>query len=448
MLHRFQLLTLSLLAILILSACATEEADTAQIEATSTPRPTAPAVARPTYIVQRGDVQETLEFSGRWQPRDQLPLAFETSGTIRQVNVRRGDTVSAGDLLADYQIGDLENQLASLRLDLEAAQSQLESGAEGELNSVVNAEIALANARLRLAETRASSPWTQVASARQQLDDARRDLDEAQRAYDEARSHPDRDPSVATSAYQALQDAESRVRSAEISYWSAAQSFNNFEFNIASQENAVLEAELRLEQARSGAGNPDAQQSVRSTQLRIDQLLEEIDAASLYAPIDGEVLEVTIQPGDTVEAFNTVIVIGRPQPREIIASLPFGDAQRLSVNLIGVCQIINEPDSAVQCAVRQVPLTARDADQTTRIAADFATEVPANTLIEVAMPLQIRRDVLWLPPVAIRRFQNRTFVVLETPDGPAVADVQIGLETPERVEIISGVEEGDIVQGP
>src|SRR5215207_3618466 len=67
---------------LFLSACS--GVPTAQISATSTPIPTAPAVARPTYVVQRGDVQEIFEFTGRWQPRDQMQLSFEVNGTVRR----------------------------------------------------------------------------------------------------------------------------------------------------------------------------------------------------------------------------------------------------------------------------------------------------------------------------------------------------------------------------
>ena len=44
-------------------------------------------------------------------------------------------------------------------------------------------------------------------------------------------------------------------------------------------------------------------------------------------------------------------------------------------------------------------------------------------------------------------FQNRTFVVLQSPDGPRSVDVQIGLQTDDRVEIVSGVNEGDVVIG-
>jgi hypothetical protein len=64
------------------------------------------------------------------------------------------------------------------------------------------------------------------------------------------------------------------------------------------------------------------------------------------------------------------------------------------------------------------------------------------------MPLQVRKNVLWLPPAAVRTFQNRTFVVIQTPGGQRVADVEVGLRTPDRVEIISGVNDGDVVIGP
>ena len=47
-------------------------------------------------VVQRGDVENLLNVSGRWEPRDQEQLAFQVGGAVRRVNVRRGDSVTAG----------------------------------------------------------------------------------------------------------------------------------------------------------------------------------------------------------------------------------------------------------------------------------------------------------------------------------------------------------------
>ena len=77
--------------------------------ATSTAAPTSPAAARPTYTVQRGTVEEVMVFSGRWLPRDQFQLSFPVQGSVRRVEVARDQTVTAGQLLADLQIDDLEN---------------------------------------------------------------------------------------------------------------------------------------------------------------------------------------------------------------------------------------------------------------------------------------------------------------------------------------------------
>ncbi|MEZ4671078.1 MAG: HlyD family efflux transporter periplasmic adaptor subunit [Anaerolineae bacterium] len=441
-----------IVALFLLAACSGTplpgaEEQAAQVEPTVTPIPTAPAVARPLYVVQRGDVEELLEFTGRWQPRDQLQLAFQIAGTVRRVEVRRGDTVTAGQLLADFQITDLENQLASAQLELQTAQANLNSGSEGTVQSAADAEIALANARLRLDSTKNSSPWTQVASARIQLDSAQLGVDNAQRAYDDARSHPENPASAVDSAYQQLQSAQNQLRSAQTSYDSAAQNFNNYDYNIAEAENAVIQAELNLEKARSGASDPQGAQAVQSAQLRIDQINNSIAQSSLYAPIDGVVLEVTIKPGDQAQAFDTVITIALPEPKEVIASLAFNDAQRMSVGLVGICQEANKPETAVQCAVRQIPASSRDADQTTRIAAALEG-LESGQLVDVDMPIQVSQNVLWLPPAAVRTFQNRVFVVLDTPDGPRAVDVEIGLQTDDRVEIKSGVNEGDVVQGP
>lgn len=446
-----------LLCLFMIASCTSEPPPPVQTQAqpqdaTSTPIPTAPAVARPVYTVQRGTVEDVFVFSGRWLSRDQSVLSFEIAGTARRVEVRRNDTVTAGQLLADLQITDLENQLASAQLELETALANLASGSEGSVLSVADAEIALANANLRLQSAKANSPWTDTQSAAQGLDTAERDLENAQRNYDDAISRADQPASVVNSAYEQLQSARDRVLSAQNSYYAAAQRFNNYQYTIAEAENALIQAQMNLDNARSGQGvDPSRQQAVQSAQLRIQQITEEIQRSSLYSPIDGEVLEVNIQPGSQVQAFAAVITVGRPNPKEIIASLAFNDAQRLSVGQVGTCEVFNQPDTAVQCVVRQVPLSTRDADQTTRVAASLELltgELPTGQTIEVRMPLETRENVLWLPPAAIRTFQNRKFVVLQTPDGPRTVDVQIGLQTNDRVEILSGVEEGDVVEAP
>jgi multidrug efflux pump subunit AcrA (membrane-fusion protein) len=446
-------LILLILLALIGSACSlagkSSEDNTARAQSnpTSTPVPTAEVAAKPTYIVQRGNVEDIFTFTGRWQPRDQMTLSFPINGTVGQVNVQRGDAVSQGDLLADYDISDLENQLASARIQLETALSNVDTSTTGGIESVENAQISLANARLSLESTKNNSPWTSVASARLQLDSANQSLTNAERNYRDALSHPENPASTVDNAYQQLLSAQNQVKSAQNSYFSAAQNYNNYQYQVEQAENQVTQAEINLQRAVDAAAAGVSDKNVQSAQLNIDQIEQKIANSSLYAPINGVILDVLIKPGDSVQAYSTVISIGLPEPKEVIASLAISDANRLSVGMIGVCQVMNQPDTAVECVVRRIPLSSRDADQTTRVAASLEN-VADNQLIQVQMPLEVRENVLWLPPSVIRTFQNRTFVVLQTPDGPRAVDVQLGLQTDERVEITSGVSEGDVVIAP
>ncbi len=442
-----------MMMIVLLAACSSDSPNPddntarAQTAPTSTPIPTAEVAARPTYTVQRGNVEDVFSFTGRWQPRDQMTLSFPVSGTIRQVNVQRGDAVSTGDLLADYDTSDLDNQLDSAQIQLDTALSGVDTSATGDIESVENAQISLANARISLENTKAGSPWTSVASARNSIDSAQQSLDNAQRNYRDALSHPENPASTVDSAYQQVLNAQNQLENAQYSYFSAAQNFNNYSYQVKQAENQVVQAELNLQRAINAAAGGVSDENVRSAQLNIDQIKQKIADSSLYAPIDGVILEVTIAPGDAVQAYNAVIVIGLPEPKEVIASLAITDANRLSVGMTGVCQVVNRPETAVGCIVRSIPLSSKDADQTTRVAASL-TNIADNQLIDVEMPLEIAENVLWLPPSVIRTFQNRTFVVLDTPDGPRTVDVELGLQTDDRVEIVSGVNEGDVVIAP
>jgi HlyD family secretion protein len=429
------------------ASCSGEVEAQQQEAPTETPVPTVQAAARPTYLVQRSDVQENLAFSGRWLPSDQIQLAFQIAGAVRRVNVKRGDTVTTGQLLADFQITQLEDQLAAARLQLQVAQSSLTTGQAGSTSSVADAEIALANAILQREATKNGNPWPDIQVARADLDAAQRGVISAQRAYDDTISHPNNPPSTIEAAYDALVAAKERVTSAQALYNKAAVFYAQYQPSIDTAENQVIAAQLALDRAKAGGADPQKVQAVTATQLTVDQLLESIKQSSLYAPIDGEVLDVIIKPGDQVRAFDVVITIGIPEPKEAVATLALTDAQRLSVGLIGVCQEINKPESAVQCIVRRIPLDPREADQTTRVAASL-DGILTGQLIEITMPLQVRKNVLWLPPAAVRTFQNRTYVVIQTQDGQHVSDVEIGLRTPDRVEIKSGVTEGDVVVGP
>ena len=120
---------------------------------------TASGPAGTTYVVQRGSVARTLEFDGRVAPVEEVPLYFKTGGYVKQVLVRPGDQVRAGDVLAELETelgtGGLQNQAASAELNLAIAQARLAQAEEANAHAIAQAEMALALAQEQLALTEA-----------------------------------------------------------------------------------------------------------------------------------------------------------------------------------------------------------------------------------------------------------------------------------------------------
>jgi macrolide-specific efflux system membrane fusion protein len=110
---------------LITSAC--NGAGTKKEAPTPTPLPTSAAAAKQTFTVQRGDINAQMDFSARVIPAVQETLFFRTSGRVRKVYVRGGDTVTKGQVLADLtQMDQMESQKRSQDLTLRRAQINLE----------------------------------------------------------------------------------------------------------------------------------------------------------------------------------------------------------------------------------------------------------------------------------------------------------------------------------
>jgi hypothetical protein len=71
-----------------------------------------------------------------------------------------------------------------------------------------------------------------------------------------------------------------------------------------------------------------------------------------------------------------------------------------------------------------------------------------GTLAQVSVVLEEREDVLWVPPGAIRNFQGRTFVILQNGARQHRVDIETGIESMNQVEILNGLEQGQIIAAP
>jgi multidrug efflux pump subunit AcrA (membrane-fusion protein) len=357
---------------------------------TPTPIPTAVVPVKPTYTVQRGELVSQLEFSGRVSPEVEEDLFFRADGRVRSVLAKRNDMVTKGQILAELEIDALERELEAARLELERAQVRLQQAEDEHEYQVSVAQTNLEMAQLRL---------------------------------------------------QGMQSGAAPDLTA-----------------IAIQEKEVELAALEVERLAVGI-DPLLASDVTRAELAVEKLLAEIAESQIIAPFDGQLLSISLTPGQAVTAYMPVATVADIEQLEVSAELVSNQMEDLSEGMPAVIFLTSRPGVTLNGVVRQLPYpygsggrgqTVEDMDKSTRVSIEASPDeenFDLGDLVRVTVELERKADVLWLPPQALRIFDGRRFAVLQDGDVQRRVDVTVGIETPERVEIEAGLEEGQLVVG-
>ncbi len=143
--------TLLLMPLMLLSAC--------QDPLPATTEPAAPRAVRVAEVVS-GPAAPPVRASGLLTTRDEAALAFKVGGVIREITVREGDTVTAGQRLAALETAEIDAAVAQAREAHRKAARDLQRGRRLHAEDVIPQEAlddlataeAVAAAALRAAE--------------------------------------------------------------------------------------------------------------------------------------------------------------------------------------------------------------------------------------------------------------------------------------------------------
>ena len=500
-----KLAVLSIL-VLLLSGCGTLFGRSAEQEApTPTPIPTPIVPDKPSYVVQRGQVVKQIEFTARISAIEEETLYFKTNGYVKRVLVERDDVVQSGDLLAELEIDDLlkqmaqaevalnsaqlrlndaqttlERQISQADLNLTAAQARLTQAENANADAIAQAQLSLAVAQEQLArlQLRQVDLSAEVTSTRIGLVQAQDGLSDAQTEYQEALDR-DWEPEEVRDAYaRGLEHAEWGQEIAQARYDQALAAQQGYGHDLTVQELAVAQVEATLAQLQRGvdlllgidvqrAGqerswldegvDPVMVNEVNQAQLALERLQAQVADAQILAPMDGAVLLVSLRPGRMAEAFEGVIVIADPEGIEVSADLSDTQMEEMVEGQEALVSLTAHPGQTWRGIVRRLPYpfgsgggtqTLDEIDKSSRITlkGDLG-DLDLGDLARVLIVLEEKNDVLWLPPEAIRTFQGREFVIVQGDERQRRVDVQIGIESRDRVEILQGLEQDQVIVG-
>ena len=391
-------------------------------------------------------------FSGRVAPAQEQGLFFRTDGRVRRVLVQRDDLVKAGQLLADLENDVLERNLAAARLDLERTQSVLASAESDRAANIQRETLNLEIAKLNLEATQAADPSPRKVQAEVALERAHDALERAQAAYDAIAWRSDRG---ATDESAALQQATLNYEDAKATYDLALQAIDNHGYQVALAQRQVELAQLALDQANR-AVDPLKDNDDKRARLEVERLEASITDASLTAPFDGKILSISIDVGSAAQAYKLVATVAVTSALEVSADLLDSQLRELAEGMPVTLVAQNQPGEAIKGTIRRLPYpygsggsaNVEEEDKSTRVSVDPAvlgTKLAMGDLVRVTAVLEGKDDALWLPPQAVREFEGREFVVVQDGQVQRRVDVKTGIVGEDRVEILEGLTEGQVV---
>jgi HlyD family secretion protein len=164
-------------------------------------------------------------------------------------------------------------------------------------------------------------------AAQDRLDAAKEELDDAQSDFDSLAGETWRDE---------LSQARAEVRAAEDRYNLALDRLASLHTGVFSP--AVQVAEAAVQQAQDASSQADL--ALAQAQTQLDLIDAQIAKLTVYAPIDGVVLNRNVEPGEIALAGSSVLVVGRLDqltltvyvPEERYGEIRLGQAASVTVD--------------------------------------------------------------------------------------------------------------------
>ena len=336
--------------------------------------------------VRREAISSTLTVAGQFQAFQEVDLHAKVSGYIRRINVDIGDRVKMGQVIATLEVPELNAQLAGTQAEVRHSQSEI-NRAESEVARAEADYVALHAAYTRLEQASQQRPGL---IAEQELDDAR--------AKDQ---------------------------------------------NAGAQVN-VAKAAVEASKEQLGVSRADRQRA---------QTLS--DYSVVTAPFAGVITMRYADTGSLIQAGTTSNTQAMP-----VVRVAQSDLLRLRMPVPESSVPYIQEGGAVDVRVLandrhfsgKIVRFARSLDPSTRtmlVEVDVANpdlSLSPGMYAETVMTLQNRPNVLAIPSQAVVQNEAQPYVlVVNRTNKVEKRSVTIGIQGPDRVEISSGLQEGESV---
>lgn len=265
------------------------------------------------------------------------------------------------------------------------------------------------------------------------------------------------------SSQQSLISAENNLANYKINYdkavddlsvakLKAEQDITNAEANLRSREVSLKQAQISYEALMAPPREIDlagARIQVEQARINMDKVLYNIDQATLYAPIDGEVVEINGKEGDLIskEEAGGFIKILNKDTMFIEVNIEEADINKIRVGQKAYVTFDAIEDATVEGEVNFVSVISTQSANgiTSYLVRVLLNQEGVEGIREgmtafVEFAVAESRDVLVAPVSAVKNIKGQPSVRLENGEWRPVVT---GFTDGKMVEIMEGVKQGD-----
>jgi len=356
-----------------------------------------------TTSVERGPIRSVVSTNGKIEPIQNFEAHAPISTTVKRLLVKEGDHVRKGQLLLELDDADIRTQAARAQAQVKTAQAD---------------EIALQKGGT---QEEVLTVTSQLIKARSARDAAQRNLDALHRLQQDGAASP----GEVRQAEDALQRAQADVTLLE----------QKQKDRYSKPETARIEAQAAEAQAAYDAAE--------------DALVK----SSVRAPFDGMVYSLPVKQGAFVQAGDLLL-----QEADLSRVLVRAFADEPDIGRLQVGQKVEVTWDAISGriwtgTVSTVPSTvklrvSRNVGETTCVVDNKDLRLLPNVNVGVTIVVAEHSGVLTLQRDALRIDEAKPYVFRVVDNHLKRQTIEFSLQNLTRVEITSGLSEGDIVALP
>jgi multidrug resistance efflux pump len=238
---------------------------------------------------------------GHLIPAQDATLAFQARGTVMDVNVRIGDTVKTGDVLARLG-GGADAAFAAAQAELVSAQQAYDDFvrnaplyAAQAWQAYMDSQVKRAAAARRWEGLNLDNIQDRIDNAIEEAGNRKEDLDEAQARFDQYKNEEE--------ANFLRQDGESNLEAAQEDYNEALRKIETItreRDSVRALYDAALAAEAEAKRNYENTLDGPDKEQLALLEARLTAAKAGVAAFAVTAPFDGTVMDVNVAVGEQV----------------------------------------------------------------------------------------------------------------------------------------------------